>query len=315
MRLLHSLVHGVDHVARYDLYNTEASKKGSKPDMRAVELLESRVAELDQPTQNRLAWSRVRDYWEECAINNNTSFYDFENWPCKDLAYSVEVMNVTTDAGAIGKASMKRISAREADQIVASSDTLRRIAALYPEIVFGPVSIARQFWVATQNPQRRALGVVEPMQSEFRPVAEANRLYAKPREGGMFTSTGACGKPGMWRMYLDMYDPSMLHGKPWYTWMLRVQGNASIREVTCAEDWVRFVEAYSISKDGAVRPDWRKVSEEYDGVHITLRAITAIDGIEFECADGIISPPVWAVEQTLWLRWQFAGQSLVESTI
>ena len=75
--------------------------------MRAVELLESRVAELDQPTQNRLAWSRVRDYWEECAINNNTSFYDFENWPCKDLAYSVEVMNVTTDAGAIGKASME----------------------------------------------------------------------------------------------------------------------------------------------------------------------------------------------------------------
>jgi hypothetical protein len=116
-------------------------------------------------------------------------------------------------------------------------------------------------------------------------------------------------------MYLDMNDPSALHGKPWYTWILRVQDHVSIREVTGAEDWVSFVEAYSISKDGVVHPDWRKASEEYDGIHITLRAVAAIDGIEFECADGVIAPPVWGVESTLWLRWRFTGQSLVESTV
>jgi hypothetical protein len=283
--------------------------------MRADELLESRVAELDQPTQNRIAWSRVRDYWEESEKNNDTGFSQFEDWPCKDLAYSVDVMNDTTDVGSIGKGSMKRIGAREADQIIASSDILSRMAARQPEIVTGPVSSARQFWVATQHPQRRALRVVEPMQSEFQAAAEAHALYAKPREGGMFTSTGACGKPGMWRMYLDMNDPSNLHGKPWYTWLLRVQDHVAIREVTCAEDWVSFVEAYSTSKDGAVHPDWRKASEEYDGIHITLRAIAAIDGIEFECAHGVIAPPVWGVESTLWLRWRFTAQSLVEITV
>jgi hypothetical protein len=195
--------------------------------MRAGELLESRVAELDQPTQNRIAWSRVRDYWEESEKNNDIGSCQFEDWPCKDLAYSVDVMNDTTDVGSIGKGSMKRIGAREADQIIASSDILSRMAARQPEIVTGPVSSARQFWVAAQNPQRRALRVVEPMQSEFQAAAEARALYAKPREGGMFTSTGACGKPGMWRMYLDMNDPSNLHGKPRKPLQMSVSRNPS----------------------------------------------------------------------------------------
>jgi hypothetical protein len=283
--------------------------------MRADELLESRVEELDQPTQNRIAWARIRDYWEEREKNNDASSSQFEDWPCKDLAYSVEVLNDTAGAGGIEGGAMKRISARAADQIIASSDILSRMAARQPEIVTGPVSAARQFWVATQRPQWRELRVVKPMQSEFRTVDEAYRLYAKPREGGMFTSTGACDKPGMWRMYLDLNDPSSLHRKPWYTWIIRVQDDVSIREITCAEDWVSFVEAYSISKDGAVYPDWRKASGEYDGIHITLRAIAAIDGIEFECADGIIPAPAWGVESTLWLQWRFTGQSLVESTV
>jgi hypothetical protein len=94
-----------------------------------------------------------------------------------------------------------------------------------------------------------------------------------------------------------------------------VHDHVSIREITCAEDWVSFVETYSVSKGGLVRPDWRKASEKYDGIHIALRAIAAIDGIEFECAGGVITPPVWGVEQTLWLHWRFTGQSLVENTI
>lgn len=283
--------------------------------MRASELLESRVAELDQPMRNRVAWARVRDYWEECGKNNDAGSCQFEDWPCKDLAYSAEVMTATIDAGIIGNGSMMHINAREADQIIASSDILRRMAARNPEIVTGPVNTARQFWVATQSPQGRPPRIAKPMKSEFLALAEAHPLYAKPREGGIFTSTGACGKPGMWRMYLDMNDPSNLHGRPWHTWLLSVQDRASVQEITCAEDWVRFVEAYSIARDGVVYPDWRRASEEYDGIHFTLRAIAAIDGIEFESAGGVISPPVWGVESTLWLRWQFTGQSLVESTM
>lgn len=280
--------------------------------MRADELLEKRVAELDQPVQNRIAWARVRGYWEESERANNAGFHKFEDWPCRDLAYAAEIMNDTSDARGTGLGSMKRISARAADQIVASSDILGRLATRHPEIVTGPVSTARQFWVATRSPQWRPLRVVRPMESQFRTVAEAHALYAKPTDGGMFTSTGACGKPGMWRMYLDMNDSSTLHGKPWYTWLLRVGDHVSIREVTCAEDWVSFVEAYSISTDGVVRPDWRKVSEEYDGIHITLRAVAAIDEIEFACAAGIIARPAWGVESTLWLHWRFTGHSLVE---
>lgn len=282
--------------------------------MRADELLESRVAGLGQPTHNRIAWARVRDYWEECEKTNDAGYRKFEDWPCKDLAYSAEVMDAETTARAVDHGSTKRISPREADQIIASSDMLSRMADRQPEIVTGPVDTARQFWVATRKPRWRAPVIAKPMQPEFRWVTESRTLYAKPRKGGLFTSTGACGKPGMWRIYLYLNDSSTLHGKPWHTWRLEVEDHVSIREITCAEDWVSFVQAYSISIDGAVHPDRRKAAEEHDGIHLTLRAVAAIDGIELECTDGVITPSAWGTETTLWLRWRFTGQSLVEST-
>jgi hypothetical protein len=283
--------------------------------MGAAELLEDRVAELDEPTENRLAWARVRDYWEECGKNNEAGFSPFEEWPCRDLAYSAEVMSAVVGAGGAEQGATKRISASAADQIIASSDLLSRMAARQPEIVVGPLDADRQFWVTTQPFEGRPPRVAEPSKLEFQSVAEGRTLYAKPRAGGMFTSTGACGRPGMWRMYLEMNDPSSLHRKPWHTWALTVQDHAVIREITCAEDWVSFVEDYHAANDDAVHPDWRKASAEYDAVHITMRAIAAIDGIEFECANGVITPSAWGVESTLWLRWRFAGQSLVDTAV
>jgi hypothetical protein len=281
--------------------------------MRASDLLEERVAELDQTLQNSIAWAPVLDYWEECEGSDGAASCRFEDWPYKDLAHWINVMRGSTGAENTQYDSLVPVRGDEADSIMESCATLRRITDQLPEVAVGPTATTAQFWVATQRSEWQPQRESEPSQSEFRSIAEERLWYAKPREGGMFTSTGTYGKPGMWRMYLDMSYSSSLFGRPWYTWAVEMQSPLSILEVTCAEDWVALVEKYSVTKNGLVYPDWRRASDEYDGVHFTLRAVGAIDGIEFECANGVIARSLWTVETTLWLRWRFADVSLVDT--
>ena len=71
---------------------------------------------------------------------------------------------------------------------------------------------------------------------------------------------------------------------------------------------------FPTSYEGLLYPDWKAVARHCDGVHVTLRAVGATQGICFRLSDGVVAPPYWDVETTFWLRWVFEHVEFVASS-
>ena len=59
-------------------------------------------------------------------------------------------------------------------------------------------------------------------------------------------------------------------------------------------------------------PDWARVADRWDGIHMNVGAIAATQGICFSEGSNLVAPPYWDIESTLWLRWVFGAVELVE---
>ncbi|WP_370423725.1 hypothetical protein AB8O64_35225 [Streptomyces sp. QH1-20] len=202
----------------------------------------------------------------------------------------------------------------EADQITESCLLLRHLAHDEESLVRGPLDRTRQHWIGTsphelapsRQPALERARFIEPGRDPIPPST-------KPFHLGLFTSTARRDGPSMWRMYLD--QGSSLHPLPWYTWELRVTDPAAeVLDIRSAGAWADFVGRYPLVHSGSVFPDWRRVAEDYAGVHMTLRAIVATQGFRFPVGDGLAAAPYWDLESVLWLRWHFSGLRLVEIT-
>jgi hypothetical protein len=202
------------------------------------------------------------------------------------------------------------ISPALADEIAARSHLLRSLEQHVPELVSGPLCLDRQHWIATQKPsflgQRLAW---TPGEAHF--TAPAPAATAKPFFTGLFTSTAAPGPHGMWRTYLDLHPGSTLFPLPWVTWLLHPRPSVRVFEIRDAGDWARLAATYPKPAGSLIYPDWLAVSQDWDGVHMMLRAIAATQGQFLRTQPGIIAAPYWDVESTLWLRWRFDSASLV----
>ncbi|MBT2385884.1 hypothetical protein [Streptomyces sp. ISL-11] len=206
------------------------------------------------------------------------------------------------------------IDPSEADEAAESCRLLRHLARDERSLVLGPLERARQHWIGTSPhelmPSRQPALARERFVA---PHAEPIPPSTKPFHLGLYTSTAQRGGPSMWRMYLD--QGSTLHPLPWHTWALQVTDpTAEVVEISSASAWAAFVGRYPLVHDGSVFPDWRKVAEDYAGVHMTLRAIVATQGLRFPVTDGLAAAPYWDVESVLWLRWHFSSPRLVEIT-
>ncbi len=118
----------------------------------------------------------------------------------------------------------------------------------------------------------------------------------------------------MWREYLRLNWGSTLHPLPWHTWRVEPRSDIVVHEIAGAAQWVDLALAHPLRKDQLIYPDWRSVARECDAVHMTLRAITATQGLYFPTRRGIVAAPYWDVESTFWLRWCFDSVELTETT-
>jgi hypothetical protein len=207
------------------------------------------------------------------------------------------------------------IDPTHSDAIVGTCRLIADIAKNDSSLVKGPLRLASQHWIRT-NLRPTPGGIVPPLaETEFvRPDQVFSPVHSpKPFGVGLFTSTATSGGKSMWRSYLDMFPTSILNPLPWHTWKVEVDTKAvSILEVTTASEWAAFVDKYAQHHAGLIYPEWPLVAQDYDAVHLTLRAIAAIQGIAFRTRQGITAPAFWDVEQTLWLRWGFSSVSLVD---
>ena len=227
---------------------------------------------------------------------------------CTSLLFKfVCVMQSITSAAHVRGAP--GVSFAEADELMRRSRLLRRLTNDVPEIVAGPLRLDSQYWIGTEKPYRQDAVELTPQESAFVRLSEATTKgpSTKPFGVGLFTSTGNClSAHGMWRLYLEGSTVAR------HVWTIDINACPVVREVTAASDWVDFVLSHPRREGDLLFPDWIAVARHYDAVHMTLRAIAAVQGLCFPTEHGTVAPTYWDVESTLWLRWCFGSARLVE---
>jgi hypothetical protein len=231
-----------------------------------------------------------------------------------DLARFVSVLAEITRSG--DGSELPSASPAEADELAGTSRLLRRLLAAAPHITAGPLRLDAQRWIATGKPSHVPAGHRTPSSAHFVGPGAAGRTRpdAKPFGLGMFTSTAAADGRGAWRTYLDLHRGSSLFPLPWHTWAVEIEAGATVREISSAVDWMELVASHPLRAGGLTYPDWVSIGRVHDGVHMTLRAIAATQGIVFPMSGGAVAAPYWDVESTLWLRWRVRSAELVEVT-
>lgn len=208
------------------------------------------------------------------------------------------------------------IGAKDADEIVACCDLLGEIGLEEPALGTGAV-MPRQHWIGTARHSFREGQAPKPTMERFADARQSSaEIYStKPFGVGLYSSSARRRGRSMWRNYLDLFYGSDLYPLPWVTWELHcAKDGVPILDIASADDWVAFVMAYAKPCSELLYPDWRRVAEDFKGVHMTLGAIVATQGFYFETEQGLTAPAFWDVESTLWLRWSFDSAVLVEAT-
>lgn len=205
-------------------------------------------------------------------------------------------------------------SSPDADAVIGTCRLIRRLGTLQPALVSGEIIGLPQYWISTGNvpwlPPREPV----PSPTHFiSPASAAPANKANPFGMGLYTSTGFQNSQGMWRIYLDIDQNSATFLRPWYVWRFDTSATAKVRNITTAADWERLTLHYPAFGGGLIYPDWKSIAKDWDAVHITLRAIAAIQGIRLRTPHGVVAPSYWDVETTFWLHWCFTSMTHVET--
>jgi hypothetical protein len=201
-------------------------------------------------------------------------------------------------------ASPALLDAADADAVVGESAFLAELSAVAPALVQGPLQQQAQVWIGMARH-----GGQPPSGPDLRATHQM-RPSVTPWSGTLFTSSTSPLGVSMWRSYLELYRGSDLYPLPWHVWSLPADGR--VAQVTGAQDWVSLIDRYPLRIDDLVYPDWGAVAIDFDGVHLCLRAVVALQGFSFASAHGLTAPGYWDVETTQWLRWVFQRPRLIE---
>jgi hypothetical protein len=204
------------------------------------------------------------------------------------------------------------IEAHDADAAVATSRLLARLDAIAPQIVSGSLDRYSQYWISTEN--FPWLKPRDPLLSEDTFVAAGNGIApsAKPFYVGLYTYTGFAGSRGMWRAYIENAVSGTGFERPWHIWKICANPSARVWEANTASVWADLSIRYPLIENGLIYPNWPAIAEDYDAVHLTARAVAAIQGVRVSTESGLLAPSYWDVESTLWLRWRFDAVSEIE---
>jgi hypothetical protein len=206
------------------------------------------------------------------------------------------------------------IEPEQADYLVSQSRLIRILAAEQPRLVDGPLDRSEQHWISTGRALVEASTLSRSKFMVPSPTDSPRPSGPNRAVGGLFTSTPSETGRSMWEIYMDARIGSSSRRKPLQVWSLEV-GEGAVTEISSVKDWVSFVVTNGFARDGMIYVDWSVAARNVVGVHMTVRAIAAIQGFCFETRDGLIAPEFWDVEQTFWLRWAFRSVALREAKL
>jgi hypothetical protein len=225
-----------------------------------------------------------------------------------DLVRFIRTMERITPPGT-PKQLLPAIPAEVADGVTDRSELLIRLEKKAPEIVSDPLPPSTQYWISTGRPTHLSPRSEKLDRTHFiGPEAIPKDSYStKPFNFGLYSCTGALGTFGMWWCFLNLNRGSTLFPPPWRVWSFRIGPDAGVLEIRSASDWVDFVVSDPVRQGSFLYPNWRRAASHWDGVHMSVKAVVATQGICLSTGGAVIAPTYWDVESTLWFRWIFRG--------
>ena len=170
-----------------------------------------------------------------------------------------------------------------------------------------PLDRSQQIWVhgPGSSPTERSL------EAHFKPL----HPWASKPAGGFWTSTALLPLPSMWVLN---HEHSNVPKRS--VWRLPLQESTKVWEIDGTRSWIELCRQYpddttqtyrdqwrewGLSQDRVVTPNWERVAEDWDGVHLSMGGLLTTEGVLLDVGDGGTMLEGWGCEGTLWLRWTF----------
>lgn len=172
---------------------------------------------------------------------------------------------------------------------------------------FEPVNLNRQAWLSIQGTPARFIYGTPPNTDEWRSPRNPSarwECYAQKPLGNQRTST--------------LYDPRLTSQLiaydervgdyycefPLAWWAMRFPQDARVFEIHDPSDWHELCVRYPAggTEDDRLVPNWGAISEEWDGVHLSLGGLLTTEQNRYESSAGWTMLESWQAEQTYWLR-------------
>jgi hypothetical protein len=122
----------------------------------------------------------------------------------------------------------------------------------------------------------------------------------------LWTSSAVTGIPSAWWPAIESGTGGRSGARS--IWQVNLQAGARVFEVHGPDDWRALCESFPGREvDGWVVPDWSALSEQFDGIHLTVEGLIRTQGVEVETDRGPAMLQSWDAESTAWLRWSFTS--------
>jgi hypothetical protein len=120
----------------------------------------------------------------------------------------------------------------------------------------------------------------------------------------LWTSSAVAGLPSAWWPVLREGADSGAPDGPQSIWRITPHRDARVFEVRTAGDWKLLCETFpGPIVDGYANPAWDAVTEEFDGIHLSVEGLILAQGARVETNCGPAMLDNWDAESTAWLRW------------
>lgn len=211
------------------------------------------------------------------------------------------------------------VDPRLSDQLVSELKIVHDSTASRPWLRrWMPESPVQQCWTATSGHLDQVRVPLPPSSSLMVEIEDVNAdaLTRRPIGAGLYTTSTVSGQEDMWRKFLGWNvsnnSDTSLWRQPWRTWALQARPDARILTIESAADWAAAVSAHPLwGQDGELYLNHAQLAQKFDGLHVTLPAVCAIDGMRFTCTNGVTAPWYFSCECTFWFRWVFDAPLLV----
>lgn len=172
---------------------------------------------------------------------------------------------------------------------------------------FKPVDLSRQAWLSIHGTLDKFIYGTPPNTNGWHRPENPSRpweRYAQKPLGNQHTST--LYGPRLTSLLIAYYDRvgDYRCEFPLAWWAMRFPQDARVFEIHSPSDWHELCVRYPArgTEDDRLVPNWGAVSEEWDGVHLSLGGLLTTEQGRYESSAGWTMLESWHAEQTYWLR-------------